>query len=167
MNLNIKALDDLDPQFCHWFAGLVDGEASFQLKHAQRRWWLELTISLRADDAPMLKMIQKELGRGRCYDHRPAKGITNSHLRYMLRFHNGVDTRFIVALFKRYPLRSKKSRDFELWAEARKELDKPPSARDLRYLKHLDRSIRQVRKYPNPPIASYKAAGEQIPLENG
>lgn len=161
-----KSLDDLDPQFCHWLAGQVDGEGSFQLKSKRHIWWLELTISLRADDRPMLQMIQEQLGRGHCYPHPVAKGANpHSHLRYMLRFANATDTRFIVALFERYPLRSKKRRDFELWAEARKELDKPPLARDLRHLKHLARAIREVRKYEAPMIQPYEPEGQQASLQ--
>jgi len=163
-----KSLDDLDPGFCQWLAGQTDGEGSFNLKHEQERWWLDFTISLRADDLPMLKMIQEQLGRGHCYPHPPAKGANpHSRPRYMLRFANATDTRFIVALFERYPLRSKKRRDFELWAEARKELDKPPLARDLRHLKHLARAIREVRKYKAPMIQPYEPEGQQASLQLG
>ena len=33
IRLTAKSLDDLDPGFCNWFVGLVDGEGSLQLKH--------------------------------------------------------------------------------------------------------------------------------------
>lgn len=162
-----KRLDELDHGFCYWLAGLVDGEGSFQLKHKQH-WWVELTISLRADDLPMLRLIQDELGRGSIYRHPPSRGvILHSKLRYMLRFHSASDTRFIRELFEHYPLRSKKKREFELWAEARKELDKQNLARDLRHLRYLHRAIREIRRYEGPTFEAYRSEGEQasMPLQ--
>jgi len=165
LNLSAKSLDELDPGFCSWLAGLVDGEGSFSLKHAARQWWTEGTIKLRDDDRPMLEMIRKELGRGRCYQQREKNPqLPNVRPQYILRFHTAADTRFIVALFERYPLRSKKKREFEIWAEARKELDKPIWARDLRHLRYLYLAIRDTRRYEQPVLAPYKPEGNQMAL---
>lgn len=158
--MDIKSLDELDPGFCNWFAGLVDGEGSLQLKYKKRVWWLELTIKLRDDDLPMLKMIQKELGRGRLYSSSSGGGL-NSYPQYMFRLHSATDIRFIIALLKRYPLRSKKKQVFDLWTQASEELGKPPSARSRKYLRYLEQAIRQVRRYGEQSIKSYEAEGIQ------
>ena len=160
-----KSLDDLDPGFCNWFAGLVDGEGSPQLTYDKGRWRTELTISLRDDDRPMLEMIRNELGRGSCYLHpRSKNALLNSRPRYMVKFYNPNDTRFLVALFARYPLRSKKKCVFDLWVQAQNELDKPAHARDLRYLRYLHRAIRQVRRYEPTLIEPYKPKVTQMAL---
>lgn len=152
-----NSLNNLDPEFCCWLTGLVDGEGSLQIKHQKKSWWLELTISLRDDEQPMLDMIRAELGRGFCYLHH-AKSQTQlrSKPRYMLRFHNAADTNFFVALFERYPLKSKKRYVFELWAQAREELNKPALARDQAYLRHLYQTIRHARNYEQSTIEPYK-----------
>lgn len=165
VELTIKSLDDLDPGFCSWLAGLVDGEGSPQLTCDKGRWRTELTISLRDDDRLVLKMIQKELGRGSCYPHRRSKNsLPNSRPRYMVKFYNPDDTRFLVALFERYPLRSKKKQVFDLWVKAQDELDKPTQARDLRYLRYLHRAIREARRYKPTLIEPYKPVGKQMAL---
>jgi hypothetical protein len=162
--LTIKSLNKVAPEFCSWLAGLVDGEGSLQIKHQKKRWWLELTISLRDDEQQMLDMIRTELGRGSCYLHNSKNPQLRSKPRYMLRFHNAADTRFFTALFERYPLRSKKRHVFELWAKARKELDKPSWSRDQAYLRYLYSAIRQVRNYGYLAIEPYKSKGEQTTL---
>lgn len=159
-----KSLDDLAPEFCNWFAGLVDGEGSLQLQFS-RNWRMELTIKLRDDDRPMLEMIQKELGRGNCYPVPLAKNPQHkSRPQYMIKFHNSDDIRFLVALFERYPLRSKKKYVFDLWGQAQNELDKPAHARDRRYLRYLHRAIREARRYEQPLIKPYKPEGNQMAL---
>lgn len=141
-----KTLSEFNPEFCSWFVGLVDGEGSLQIKRQKGCYWLEFTISMRGDERPMLESIREELGRGNCYIHRNVSPIEHhSKTRYMFRIHNAVDTRFLVALFDRYPLRSNNYKIYKIWAEARKELDKPLSARDQDYLKHLYQAIRKAR----------------------
>lgn len=165
VNLAAKSLDALAPGFCLWLTGLVDGEGSLQLQLNHRQWQMELTIKLRDDDRPMLEMIRKELGRGDCYPVPLAKKPQHkSRPQYMLRLHNSCDTRFLVALFERYPLRSKKKQVFELWAQARKELNKPAQARDQRYLRYLHRAIREARRYEPTLIEPYKPEGTQMAL---
>lgn len=166
--VNAKSVEQLDLEFCCWLAGLVDGEGSLQLKcdKAKRKWWSELTISLRDDERPMLEMIQKKLGRGACYLHvARSKPQLRSKPRYMLRFHNASDTRFFVDLFERYPLRSKKKQVFKLWAEARKELNKPSFLRDQLYLKYLYRAIRQTRNYEGLKMKLFEPEGKQIAFD--
>lgn len=162
-NIRVKALDELDPGFCYWFSGLVDGEGSLQIKYWNSRWWLELTIKLRDDDRPLIEYINKEMGRGKCYVSRNISPPEhNSKSGYMIRFHSTADTRFIVDFFEHYPLRSKKSLVYKIWADARKELDKPIKLRDLEFLKYLYQSIRNARKYETMPIEKYIAKSKQL-----
>jgi hypothetical protein len=160
-----KELNELEPGFCNWFSGLVDGEGSLQIKHWNNQWWLELTIKLRDDDRPLIEYINREMGRGRCYVARNVSPPEhNSKSGYMIRFHNSDDTRFFVDFFKKYPLRSKKNLVFKIWADARKELDKPFKMRDQEYLKYLYEAIRKTRKYTAIAIEKYESIGKQLSL---
>jgi len=165
VNLNVKSLDELDPVWCCWLIGLVDGEGSPQLKYQKERYWMDLSIKLRDDEKPMLDMIRHTLGRGHFY-WQPTGGeqLKYSRPQCVLRFHSAADIRFLIALFERYPLRSKKKHIFPLWAQARKELDKPPLTRDLSYLKYLHKAIRAARQYAQPLIEPYKPEGIQLSI---
>lgn len=148
----MKKLSELDPEFCSWFAGLVDGEGSLQIKNQKNHYWLEFTITMRDDEKQMLDSIRDEFGSGKCYKHRNVSStVNNSRPRYMFRMHNSNDTRFLVNLFSQYPLRSKKYQVYKIWAEARKELDKPLLKRDQDYLEYLYKAIREARAYEEAP----------------
>jgi hypothetical protein len=160
----MKILQDLDGSFCSWFAGLVDGEGSFQIKHQKSHWWCELSISLREDDKEMLLNIQKELGCGHLYFHNEINSTNGQHNRFMLRFHNLAETQFLASLFECYPLRSKRAKDFLYWNKAIAELCKPAKQRDLIYLQKLYQEIRECRKFTpdsKPPHDIGKAWFEQ------
>ncbi len=123
-----KGLDDLEPGFCNWLAGLADGEGSFRINKTSRGWTCRFTIILRGDDKPVLDYIREQLGRG-------AKLMlarkTGNRLKYKMKAHDQYDLTFprrdnifIIHLFERYPLRSKKRLHFEIWAEAVKEIER-------------------------------------------
>lgn len=168
--LTIKQLDELDPEWCWWFVGLVDGEGCFDLWSSPRgghrhtkEYGTRLTIVQRDDNQAMLKEIRDTFGRGHCYPHREV--ARNRHNTYVLYFITANDTRFLVAFFKKYPLQGKKKLDFEIWAAAREELDKPPKARDEKRLRHLARAIKDVRKYEPPVTEPYEPEGKQLTLQ--
>jgi hypothetical protein len=150
MNETLECINISD-NFYDWFAGLVDGEGCFQIKHQENRWWLEMTISLRDDDRPMLENIREHLGFGHLYLHKIRKPPQNqSKPRYMLRFANKNEVHRLIEIFTHHPLRSKKVTDFKFWAEAFEEISKPAAYRDLERLRFLHDAIRENRKYTNP-----------------
>ncbi len=59
---------DIDPAFCHWFAGFTDGEGCFSVHKKNvngfETYDCQFSISLRADDMPVLQKIKSELGIG-------------------------------------------------------------------------------------------------------
>jgi site-specific DNA-methyltransferase (adenine-specific) len=110
----------IDPSFAHWFAGFVDGEGCFHVHKKQvngcETYDCQFSITLRADDAPIVKDIQIQLGGIGTIAKRPGKGNSNDQVRYCVSSQKHCwRLREILAQF---PLRAKKARDFEIWSAA-------------------------------------------------
>lgn len=105
-----------------YIAGFVDGEGCFaikfskEIKHTRKnkpayyRWGAEFVIYLKKDDANILKLIQKTLKVG-------TVRITKKHARYSVQNIKNLYNN-IIPYFKKYRLRAKKAKDFELWIQA-------------------------------------------------
>ena len=107
-----------------YVAGFVDGEGCFALKfrrdvrHERKNkpvyfyWDIEFAILLKSDDKEILDCIKNTLGCGRV-------GNTDKRgcVRYAINDINDLRNK-VVLFFKKYPLRAKKRKDFELWREA-------------------------------------------------
>jgi hypothetical protein len=111
--------------FGNWLAGLIDGEGHFMItlnqarvdEHGERRWasyWCGLKIEMRADDKPALEYVQTMTGLGRISDAKWAG--PNNGARWLVTTKS--DCLALIELLERCPLRTKKARDFELWANA-------------------------------------------------
>lgn len=110
-----------------YIAGLVDGEGHFGLiryKEVKRtrggkdyywegwRWSILFVINLHSDDEKILRQVRKTLSCGKIYGDkkRPLS------MYQVFDFQSIVSK--IIPFFEKYPLRAKKSLDFELWKEA-------------------------------------------------
>lgn len=109
----------LDPAFCHWLAGFTDGEGCFSVHKKNVRGYetydCQFSITLRADDKPVLERIRAELGIGSIAD-RPGDEAKNPQARYCVSSQR--DCLILRDLYRAFPLRAKKATDFELWSEA-------------------------------------------------
>lgn len=113
--------EDIDPAFLHWFAGFVDGEGCFSVhrKHVNgyETYDCQFSITLRADDRPILERIHRTLGIGtlsRPSAHR--SGDDNPKARYSVSAK--AELCALRDILRAFPLRAKKALDFELWADA-------------------------------------------------
>lgn len=114
--------DDLPSGFGPWLAGLCDGEANFDI-HKQTRnsgdyYYCRFEISLHADDGGLLAMLKQHLG-GKVYYAEPSTSASpgsNPKVRWELV--SRAECARLVNLFDRFPLQSKKARDFAIWREA-------------------------------------------------
>lgn len=117
-----------------WFAGFVDGEGCFDLPRTQMRF----SIGLRVDDQPILEALQGVFG-GRLYptplDRRRCQWHVNSRS----------EIAELIRYFDRFPLRSKKAHDYEVWRKAFQVLEeKGPRAAEFATLKA---ELRDGRRY--------------------
>lgn len=113
----------MNKDFGYWFAGLCDGEACFSLRALQQHSFPtpRFDLTLRDDDTPMLEMIRDTLKFGQIYSRKKSytniQGYTSKKMVSFIVW-NKQDCKHLADLLHKFPLRSKKLRDFEVWAEA-------------------------------------------------
>lgn len=103
-------------------AALSDGEACFYIGQINRRkpgggsYNCSFRIKLRDDDRPFLEKMQSLVGLGRIYTHRD--GPTNPNPCVTWAIDSKKECEELVDIFDRFPLWSKKARDFKIWRDA-------------------------------------------------
>lgn len=119
----LAALLENAPQTGHYLAGLTDGEGCFSIRaynvhKPTKTYGCAFIIKMRADDRFLLEglrdaldlgTIATESGRG---DSKPRKPT----VRWVVG--DKVGCLAVVTLFDRFPLWSKKARDFHVWRQA-------------------------------------------------
>jgi hypothetical protein len=102
----------VDAGFGFWLAGLIDGEGCFDVKKLHQP---SFGIALREDDHEVLSYCLRTLGVGtvRIERKKPPRG----QRRVWWRLENLEACLRLVVLLDRYPLRTKKLRDFVLWRQ--------------------------------------------------
>lgn len=113
--------EQVDPAFLHWFAGFVDGEGCFSVHrkvvNGCEVFDCQFSITLRADDRPILERIHRTLGMGTLSKpdaHRTGKD--NPKARYSIS--RKAHCLRLRDLLRAFPLRAKKAKDLELWSDA-------------------------------------------------
>jgi hypothetical protein len=117
--------------FGHWLSGFVDGEGCFGIycyKQGKVESFVgilsfEFSIQLREDDRAILEKIKAYFGCGTLAKGSRArsrsKGHPNARDQYKFSCRKIEDlTTKVVPHFEKYPLRSKKAGDFEIWKKA-------------------------------------------------
>lgn len=156
-----------------YIAGFVDGEGCFYLTFRSEvkrnrngsptyyRWLPYFAITLREDDYDILKKICDTLNCGKLYflSSRNRGG----RMAY-LGIQNITDLyEKVMPFFKKYPLRAKKRKDFELWCRAleivyrNKKNRASHSIEDHRILSNIREGMRTYkskldREYKNKPL---------------
>lgn len=120
---DVSAFDDLDDDaFGHWLAGFIDGEGSFVIlcrSNGRGSHTPRMQIRLRDDDAPLLDAVQRRLALGSLYAAKvnPSQQKTAKAQALWVVYTRG-DCMALVEFLDRYPLLSKKARDYEVWRRA-------------------------------------------------
>lgn len=100
--------------FGHWLSGFCDGEASFNLNMGAKQVSSQFTLKLRADEVPILEEIRSFWrGIGSLTVQKTRSGHLNPMAVYQVAGINDLPT--VVEHFERFPLRSRKARDFVHW----------------------------------------------------
>ena len=112
-------------------------------------------LSQRADDKAVLEEMRDTLGFGTIYLHtgnnpqRPGEKPA-----YRFEVHRKEDCLKLVKIFRKYPLHSRKARQFELWAEAVEAMKGAKGSHTKErdeYLAGLVPQLRQLREW-NPAL---------------
>lgn len=107
----------------HWLAGLTDGEGCFSFYVRDKgpncySYDFCFKIALRSDDMATVVLAREILGiKGSTYVVQRALGSNGKPLA-TLRVQKKSEIRTVIEFFRKYPLRSKKARDFKVWTEA-------------------------------------------------
>ncbi len=104
-------------RFGHWLAGLTDGEGCFRI-HTERGgkyFACHFSIKLRRDDTAILEEIHTFFGVGRL---RPQSGYGKAKPLTLFIVDTRAGCEVVRGIFRRYPLRAKKRKDFDVWCEA-------------------------------------------------
>lgn len=137
------------PEMGQYLAGLTDGEGCFGIYRSSRfTYRCEFVINLREDDRPLLEWLKAETGLGHVSDGRrktrKTRGDNPSARWHVSSVGECLD---LIAIFETYPLRSKKARDFEIWAKAVRTISAGGSSRLARF----KAALTIVRAYDGPP----------------
>jgi hypothetical protein len=109
--------------FGYWLSGLADGESHFQarvgISKGRKNLQLRFSIGLRLDDLEILQTIHATLGVGRINNHFRWKTQTplQKHQADYVVGEAAQLQQIIIPLFDKYPLRTKKQREYVLWKQ--------------------------------------------------
>lgn len=122
MNLSImSAYRVISP----WYiTGFTEGEGCFAInisKHSTKKIGQEASlcfeIELRADDKPILELIQKRLGCGRIVDLKYDRYGWKPHVKFVIKKQSDLFFK-LIPFFRQFPLKGKKEKDFLLFCQA-------------------------------------------------
>lgn len=150
---------NVDPEWGAWFAGLTDGEANFHMikNNSGRQLQPQFAIKMSDYEERVLREIAEQFNKPNAVYFGP--GYTNSQgykSRPMCEFRVGSanDCFKIVQILRRFPLRSDKAKDFELWSEfvelkIEHRYDRNPQIISRQWEIHEELSqLRQSRRIP-------------------
>lgn len=146
-------MKEVTDAFGNWFAGLTDGEGCFLIgtrnyKSPRANYICQFHIGLRDDDKPILSRIHDTLGIGIIQNFPVYPNDTpNAHPTTRFRICAINECTELVKMFEKYPLQSKKQRDFAIWKQAVAELRKPVDCRNPDLLEYYYLKIKEVRRY--------------------
>ena len=108
-----------------WYiVGFTDGEGCFAIlitthktKKTGRDANLCFEIELRGDDKPVLELIQKRLDCGRIVELNYERYGWKPHVKFCVRKQSDIPYK-VIPSFKKFPLKGKKGKDFELFCQA-------------------------------------------------
>jgi LAGLIDADG endonuclease len=160
--------------FGNWLSGFTDGEGCFYLstKRGQRYIFLQchFCINVRNDDIDIIRSIHNFLGCGNVVEKTVRKRLSNTCADFRVSKISDL-ANIVVPNFEKYPLRAKKSRDFEIWKKAvdlayrvylKPRIGKKSPGRTGYFSKWTDQDrqeflryfdeIKEIRKYIDPNL---------------
>jgi hypothetical protein len=141
----------------YYISGLVEGEGCFCIsisKHKAKKLGFDprlmFEVEMVIDDKPLLEELQKTLGCGHIYILNYDRYGWRPHVKFAVKNHKDIVER-VIPFFKRYPLKGKKKKDFDLFCQAAKLFERKEHLteggierlRDLQSRMNLRRKLKQ------------------------
>jgi len=170
------SIDHIPDDFGHWFAGFVDGEGCFyagshEQKHKKyHKYYKSMTmlfvLQQRADDLPLLERIRDTLKCGGINSGRGRTGNQMPTYRYTVGKQSDL-RKIIIPLFDKFPLRSKKDRDYKCWAHIVRAFDKQRgrviTPQEWARYQRATEALKAVRAYDYDPILAAEIEAQHTP----
>jgi|GEM_PF-5858166 len=137
-----------------WFVGFVEADGCFSSRN-DRKWVTpRFQLALRADDYPLLLMMQEQLGIGRLgkswrtHYRVDTEGRVYTTTTPMARWdvRSKLELLALVEIFDANPLLSRKAEDYRVWRELVMEYRKPAIERDRSHMRYLGQKLTWVKK---------------------
>lgn len=161
----------LPPELGHHIAGFIDGEGCFHVRRMQPgrpAHACGFSLGLRDDDGSFLREIREACGDlGAIY--RVKQNANAAHLKHPRNSNPGLmwtlqsrpDCLALVAILDRFPLRSKKRRDYDAWRLAVMAWCR----RDYAAMEHFAAALREGRQYRETEFVAPEPDWHQLGLE--
>ena len=146
---------DIDPLWCSWFSGLIDGEGSFNIhvNKENRSIQAHLRIGMREDEAEYIRDIHDMLRCGWIGRATLRNPRGNESDAYFIDFASDAVINIIIPLLDKYPLRMKKKRDYVFWREATLIIHDDGHLNGRREeVLELKRKMEKGRRYRSPKL---------------
>jgi hypothetical protein len=131
----------------NYLAGITDGEGCFVIAPTPHAYRCEFIIHLRADDRELLEWLRNVTGLGSIYlGRREKQGGDQPSVRWSITRKS--DCLELVRLFETFGLRSKKARDFALWAHAVRAWHRG----DYGLMREYHIALKQTRVFRGEPV---------------
>jgi len=146
------------PLWCSWFSGWIDGEGSFFAIISNRTLGISarIQVGVRDDDCNIVREVKETLQCGiLCYTNNKDKRAQGLNYQDAIAWRCTVvrDLRcIIIPMLDRYPLRTKKKRDYEIWRELVVCLHEGfhLSGEHRGHCLDLYRKLKEIKKYKQP-----------------
>jgi len=157
----------IDPGFAHYMAGFIDGEGCFHVhkKHVNGvdTYDCQFSMTLRADDRPIVEQMQRALCGIGSIAKRPKKGNAQEQVRFCVS--SKADCMLLRAVLSAFPLRAKKARDFEIWCQALDAwVDHVPGSGwdDISYYREALMAVRNFGSVHRPERLFFYSIGREL-----
>jgi hypothetical protein len=146
----------IDDATGYWLAGFIDGEGCFRIHKQKRGEWYAPTFSLKLRDDDLLTLFDLAVDLGIGCVARDTSRNGNSRPCAVWRVQSRADCLALAEILDRYPLRSRKARDYAVWRRALDVAGALPRGnrwhgpKDWTPLIDLKRELEQAREYVPP-----------------
>jgi hypothetical protein len=147
----VESKSATSPDFGHYFAGIVDGEAHFAIRRGSPKgkpgYACAFVLIMRDDDSEFVEWLRETTGLGAVYYQPERQKVGHlSRPQVMWKVQNKADCCALADILEEYPLRTRKARDCAIWIKAVR-YQAGPRPQNWEPMARWFAEIRAVREY--------------------